>query len=813
MKRVHPLRACRSKVTLLVIGTTAAACLALTVAAVHYHRGILEHGARLALSGLAQRTAVDVGQRLDHLAAEVHDLALNPEIQERWAELAPEATEPGHSADAEDALRDSLWRFAERHGAVTEARIDEVPTGRVLFSTLPDGMRGRRQAKDELRRLEPGEVYISPVFASTISLPDRGGEPELAAPAAWITTPLRGGGEVETVLTLRIDPRRLLDTTLRGDTVGREIGFESLQLYLVDLDGRLVSRLATGEGFHRPRDADAPHDDAGEVPSPHGSPFALGRALAGGGAPSQEMEPYSDEHGVPVVGAWSMVEGQAWLVVAEVDHSELVRPLSELWRAALVVGLVACAVVAIIASWAASALTSPLARIQGVAARLEHGDYGARCGMDRRDELGELGRAFDRTASALVARSEALEVEIEERMEAECRLRESEARTAAILSLAPDGVITLDARGRITGWNQRAEAIFGWFEPEMLGQPIVPTVVPPGHWVAQILSGGVAGKHPRVMPSPREIEIELARRDGRRVPTELRIIPLSFGDSGELCVFMRDITERKWAEEQARANHRRLEQHNAELLETRGHLQDSVHQLAMVNEELDSFAHIASHDLQERARNLVSFSELLIEDLGGDLPPEVAKDIDFIKAAAARMQNLVQDLLALSRAGKEHVDLEDVDLDECLDDAIESLHVRIAETGACIRRGRLPTVQGDRTLLTQVMQNLLSNALKFTRVNPVVEVVAREDAEGWEIGVRDNGIGIDPAQTEHIFKPFRRLHGTTEFEGSGIGLAVCQKGVALHGGRVWVESTPGEGSLFKFTIPRGVPRKEIPCIA
>ena len=224
-------------------------------------------------------------------------------------------------------------------------------------------------------------------------------------------------------------------------------------------------------------------------------------------------------------------------------------------------------------------------------------------------------------------------------------------------------------------------------------------------------------------------------------------------------------------------------------------------ELRRVNHELEQFASVAAHDLQEPVRSLVSFTSLLREDLGDDLPAEAETDLRYISEAALRMQRLIRDLLTLSRTGRVDFESTKVQLGACLDEALDALRSGVAESGASIERCELPAVTGSRTLLTQLYQNLLSNALKFSTATPRVTLTAESGDAFWTLGVRDEGIGIKPEYTERIFEPFKRLHGVSQYEGSGIGLAVCRKAVERHGGKIWVESVPGRGSHFRFTLP------------
>jgi len=224
-------------------------------------------------------------------------------------------------------------------------------------------------------------------------------------------------------------------------------------------------------------------------------------------------------------------------------------------------------------------------------------------------------------------------------------------------------------------------------------------------------------------------------------------------------------------------------------------------ELARVNAELDEFTYVASHDLQEPVRKLVAFSEWLRKDLDNNLPPRAEQDLSFITDAAQRMQRLVGDLLTLSRAGKVSMVREQVALDDAVDRALDALALRIAESGATIVRTPLPKVWGDLTLLTQLYQNLISNALKFVDGrHPEIALTAEQVDGVWVFGVRDNGIGIPTQYVGQIFQPFKRLHGRGQYQGSGVGLSICRKVAERHHGRIWVESEENRGAWFRFTL-------------
>jgi signal transduction histidine kinase len=194
---------------------------------------------------------------------------------------------------------------------------------------------------------------------------------------------------------------------------------------------------------------------------------------------------------------------------------------------------------------------------------------------------------------------------------------------------------------------------------------------------------------------------------------------------------------------------------------------------------------------------------MLRQDLGDEISEDAAQDLEFIGRAAHRMDRLINDLLSLSRAGRKPIRVEELELQDCLQDALDALSAALSETQAEVRRDDLPMVVGDRTLITQVYQNLIANSLKFAPAGerPCLRATAEIVAGSWEFGVRDNGIGIDPDHAERVFQPFERLHGLSEYDGSGLGLAICRRAIERLGGRIWVAPESCQGAHVKFTLP------------
>nr|MBA3748041.1 HAMP domain-containing protein [Solirubrobacterales bacterium] len=229
-------------------------------------------------------------------------------------------------------------------------------------------------------------------------------------------------------------------------------------------------------------------------------------------------------------------------------------------------------------------------------------------------------------------------------------------------------------------------------------------------------------------------------------------------------------------------------------------LEHSNTELKRSNAELEQFASVTSHDLQAPLTTVSMYAELLERRVATD--PKGSLDlIDGIRGATTQARTLIRDLLEYSRAGRGDISVEPLSADVVVRQALEALAGSIESAGAHVRVGSLPTVLADRSNLCRVFQNLIGNALKFTRGDdPEVRIDAVRDGDLWRFEIRDNGIGMDPEDTRRIFEPFRRLHGEEAYPGTGIGLAVCERIVEQHGGKIWVSSEPGEGSVFSFTM-------------
>jgi signal transduction histidine kinase len=231
-------------------------------------------------------------------------------------------------------------------------------------------------------------------------------------------------------------------------------------------------------------------------------------------------------------------------------------------------------------------------------------------------------------------------------------------------------------------------------------------------------------------------------------------------------------------------------------------LAKKMEELARSNRDLEQFAYVSSHDLQEPLRMVSAYTQLLSDRYRGKLDENADKYIGYAVEGAQRMQTLIEDLLAFSRVGRNGVEHKATDCNAAVDAALKNLAAAVQESGVIVTRGRLPSVHADHFQLVQLFQNLIGNAIKFRKSHaPEIRIAAERVNDEWQVAVKDNGIGISPEYQEQIFVIFQRLHTRDEYSGNGVGLAICKKIVEQHGGRIWIESRPGSGSTFLFTLP------------
>ncbi|HEX5033437.1 MAG TPA: PAS domain S-box protein, partial [bacterium] len=373
---------------------------------------------------------------------------------------------------------------------------------------------------------------------------------------------------------------------------------------------------------------------------------------------------------------------------------------------------------------------------------------------------------------------------------AEEKLRESEERIRTIIDHAMDAIVVLDSNGRITYWNPQAERCFGWSSLEAMGRRAAELIMPPEHReiYERLMQRFLKTGHEAMMN--RRVETTARHSDGHEFPVEISVSPLKWGGDHVFSAFVRDITESKRAEEAIR---------------------QKTEDLARSNKELQDFAYVASHDLQEPLHKIIAFGDRLRLNTAGSLSEKAGDSLERIQRAALRMRQLIDDLLLYARVTTRARPYEEVDLTAVMREVLSVLEWRVAESQARIEIGELPVIEADRSQMLQLFQNLTGNALKFAKPGepPEVKVHGRTGSDGQaEIWIEDRGIGFEEKFADVIFKPFQRLHGRDQYEGTGMGLAICQKIVTRHNGSIEVSSRPGEKTVFKVKLPVHPPRAQ-----
>jgi PAS domain S-box-containing protein len=395
----------------------------------------------------------------------------------------------------------------------------------------------------------------------------------------------------------------------------------------------------------------------------------------------------------------------------------------------------------------------------------------------------------------LMAYGLAFREQAETRKRAEEALKESEQRIKNVVQHLPLATFVIDRNHQVMYWNKAMEELSGIRADDAIGtkrpwEAVHQTIVGS---LADLLIDGEFDAIPRLYAGKYN---ESQLKDGIYEVTDffpslgddglwIRFTATALKDSEENIIgaieTLEDITDRQRYEESLRKYSQALEHSN---------------------KELETFAYVASHDLQEPLRMIASYVTLLARRYKGKLDDEADDFIYFAVDGAKRMQQLINDLLAYSRIKTRGGNFEPTNCNDVLSDALANLNFTIEDNNALITRDSLPTVTVDKIQIRQLYQNLISNAVKFRSESaPRVHVAAEQVENEWVFSVHDNGIGIDPQYNDRIFEVFQRLHGREHYTGTGIGLAICKKIVERHDGRIWVKSEPGKGSTFYFTIP------------
>lgn len=348
---------------------------------------------------------------------------------------------------------------------------------------------------------------------------------------------------------------------------------------------------------------------------------------------------------------------------------------------------------------------------------------------------------------------------------------------ASIVKNSDDAIIGKDLEGVITSWNKGAEKIYGYKADEVIGKNI--SILTPSNYdkeldIMERIRNGNNVYHQ---------ETKHITKTGKYIDISKTVsqIKTAEGEIVGISTIARDISNRKKMEVKLRKTLKNLKRSNA---------------------ELEQFAYVASHDLQEPLRMISSFLQLLQRRYSGQLDSDADDFIEFAVDGASRMHELIEDLLAYSRIMTQGKEFAEVDMEDVLESVLINYKINIDENDANITHEDLPVVSADRSQMIQLMQNIIGNAIKYrSQDSPEVHVSADKEMDHWIFRIKDNGIGVDPKYHERIFKIFKRLHTNEEYKGTGIGLAITKRIIERHGGQIWIDSTLGEGSTFLFTIP------------
>lgn len=392
------------------------------------------------------------------------------------------------------------------------------------------------------------------------------------------------------------------------------------------------------------------------------------------------------------------------------------------------------------------------------------------------------GLAITSLISILTFQQASQQITISRKVEEQTgELADAMRRLQGVLDTVLDGIVTIDDRGRIQSFNPAAERIFGYTAGEVQGKNVNVLMPEPYHAEHdRYLHNYMTGGQPKVIGVGREVQGR--HKNGTVFPLELGVSEMRLGHHRAFVGSIRDISERKQSESKVGA---------------------LIEQLSQSNSELERFAYVASHDLQEPLRMITNFNTLLSKRYADRLDERANEYIRISVEASARMRDMIHDLLEYARVGTEAEQAIAFSTEIEMEHVMQNLHDSITERSAEIVYGHLPMVMGNPLRFVRLMQNLIGNGMKYQPYGqkPQIKVDAVRDGSFWTFSIRDNGIGIKPEYLQQIFEPFKRLHSSVQYSGTGIGLAVCKRIVESWGGKIWVTSTPGEGSRFFFTIP------------
>jgi len=504
---------------------------------------------------------------------------------------------------------------------------------------------------------------------------------------------------------------------------------------------------------------------------------------------------YRAPDGAVRLGGVSQIRGTPWLVVVELPRSIVVAPARVFLRRMIMVALIVVAIGALLVWRLSVRITSPIHELAQAADQIAAGDFSQTVTTDRRDEIGRLGRAFNKMAADVKNGHQQLEARVVERSHALDALRESEAHYRAIVEVALDCIITIDAMGAVVEFNPAAEKTFGYQKRDVLGRELAELIVPPayrdGHrrGIARYFATGEGTLLGRL------IEMTAMRSDGTEFPIELALSAVPSDGRPMVTCVARNITERKRTEE-VRLKNQAIEQQHRRILEA--------------NRLKSEFLANMSHELRTPLNAIIGFADLMHQGKVGPVSAEHEEYLGDILTSSRHLLHLINDVLDLAKveSGKMEFRPEPIDLGKLVDGVRDTLRGLAASKRLRVETDVSPDVAAavvDPVRMKQILYNYLSNAIKFTPAGGHIRLrITPEGPDLFRIDVQDTGVGIAAEHLSKLFVEFQQLDASTakQYQGTGLGLALTKRIVEAHGGRVDVRSTLGTGSTFSAILPR-----------
>ena len=488
-----------------------------------------------------------------------------------------------------------------------------------------------------------------------------------------------------------------------------------------------------------------------------------------------------DYRGKEVLAVWRYLPSIRWGVVVKIDANEAFAPVDRLKRWSMIVGFVTMVGAMAVVFFVSRSISRPIVQLTESTKIIGGGDLNHVVDVVSYDEIGQLANSFNDMTGKLKGsylRQERINARLQREID-EHKLAEEKIRTLSYaVEQSPSAVVITDVNGNIEYVNQKFSRITGYAAEEVIGQNprILKSDNTRPETYKELWEAITSGKEWYGIFCNKKKSGELFWES-----TYISPVRDTDGTIIHYVALKEDITDKKLADE-------KLEYMMADIQRS--------------NKELEQFAYVASHDLQEPLRMVASYMQLLQRRYKDKFDNDANDFINYAVDGSKRMQELIHDLLAYSRVGLPGREFEQIDIETVLDHAIRNLGMSIKDSGAVVTHDSMPTMFADGVQITQIFQNLISNSIKYyNEAPPRIHISAKQNKKAVIFSVSDNGIGIDPQYYERIFTIFQRLHSKEKYSGTGIGLAICKKIVERHHGKIWVESLPGEGSTFYFTIP------------